>query len=215
MSNFEGLIDMHVHTNFSIDSEAKLVDYIVRAEELGLKGICLTEHADYNPDDPHYDYFSYPDYAAAIDREQKKLLKSSSELKLLKGIEFSEAHLYQEKLSVLKNKDFDVIMAAVHTISGGLIGTEELMLNYSAREIMSRYYDSLLEMVRYGEFDVLAHFDFPRRYTGTGFYHEFAEEISAILTEVVKNEIVLEINTSPVRRFSLEPMPSRKILQEY
>lgn len=215
MSNIDGLIDMHVHTNFSVDSEAELVDYIVRAEELGLKGVCFTEHADYNPEDPHYGYFSYPEYAAAIEKQQNILLDSTSELKLLKGIEFSEAHLYQDKLSDLKNKKFDVIMAAVHAISGGLIGTDRLMLNYSPREIMARYYDRLLEMVKYGEFDVLAHFDFPRRYTGNGFYHDFSEKISAIIKEVVKNEIVLEINTSPIRRVSLEPMPSRKILQEY
>ena len=38
--------DMHVHTEFSCDSEAKIVDYISEAKNKGITTICFTDHVD-------------------------------------------------------------------------------------------------------------------------------------------------------------------------
>lgn len=46
-------IDMHVHSNFSYDSKEDIANYIDKAKEMGIDGICLTEHDRYelNPDE--------------------------------------------------------------------------------------------------------------------------------------------------------------------
>jgi len=40
-------IDMHVHSNFSYDSKEDIANYIDKAKEMGIDGICLTEHDRY------------------------------------------------------------------------------------------------------------------------------------------------------------------------
>lgn len=42
------LIDLHCHTKYSYDCYLEPVDLIQRAKELGLDGICITEHCSYN-----------------------------------------------------------------------------------------------------------------------------------------------------------------------
>ena len=50
--------DMHVHTEFSCDSEAKIVDYISEAKNKGITTICFTDHVDLNNNDYGYNYYS-------------------------------------------------------------------------------------------------------------------------------------------------------------
>ncbi len=210
-----GLFDMHVHSSFSADSDTGLAEYAVRAGELKLKGLCFTEHADYNPGEEDYDFFSYQDFIISLKNLQDSLKKSNTELYLLKGIEYSEPHLYHKKFQELKEKSFDMIMAAVHWVKGGFVGDQEITAKYSPREIFSVYYDKLLKTAKFGGYDVLAHFDFPRRYLGAEAARGFARIESKILKVLIEQDIVLEVNTSPVRKAGLEPMPSARILSEY
>lgn len=43
--------DMHVHTEFSCDSDAKMEDYIEKAKASGIGTICFTDHVDLNTSD--------------------------------------------------------------------------------------------------------------------------------------------------------------------
>ena len=51
--------DTHMHSSFSLDSDTPMESMILRAMELGLDGICFTEHMDtdypsrYFPKIPH------------------------------------------------------------------------------------------------------------------------------------------------------------------
>ncbi len=36
--------DIHIHTEFSCDSEAKMEDYILEAKKKGITTICFTDH---------------------------------------------------------------------------------------------------------------------------------------------------------------------------
>lgn len=49
---------MHVHTEFSCDSEAKIEDYISEAKNKGITTICFTDHVDLNKND--YGYIIIP-----------------------------------------------------------------------------------------------------------------------------------------------------------
>ena len=210
-----GLVDMHVHSSYSADSDTGLAEYADRAGELGLKGLCFAEHADYNPAEEHFGFFSYQDFTLSFQALQDSLGEGKNKLFLLKGIEYSEPHLYSKKFQQLKKKKFDMIMAAVHWVKGGFVGNEEIIAEYPPREIFACYYDKLLKTARFGGFDVLAHFDFPRRYLGAEAAEGFAEIEREILKKLVEQNIALEINTSPVRKAGLEPMPSARILSEY
>lgn len=43
--------DMHIHTEFSCDSEAKIENYIQEAKRKGIPTVCFTDHVDLNTND--------------------------------------------------------------------------------------------------------------------------------------------------------------------
>ena len=65
------LYDTHMHSSFSTDSNAPMDDMVRKAMDLGLSGICITEHLD--PDFPT-DYF--PDDPAAFQANPAEVLKT-------------------------------------------------------------------------------------------------------------------------------------------
>ncbi len=50
--------DMHIHTEWSCDSDAKMGDYIGKAKKRGITTICFTDHVDLNTNDYGYNYYS-------------------------------------------------------------------------------------------------------------------------------------------------------------
>ena len=59
--------DSHMHTNFSGDSDALPESMIKQAILLGLPGICITDHLDYDyPDDPDLFLIDLPKYRKKI-----------------------------------------------------------------------------------------------------------------------------------------------------
>ena len=42
------LYDTHMHTEFSTDSDTPVTAQTERAEQAGLRGICITDHMDYD-----------------------------------------------------------------------------------------------------------------------------------------------------------------------
>lgn len=50
-------VDLHVHTEFSCDSEADMQDYIKTAIQNKMSAVCFTDHVDLNPDDYGYHYY--------------------------------------------------------------------------------------------------------------------------------------------------------------
>lgn len=66
------LWDTHMHTSFSGDSEASPESMIDRALELGLPGICFTDHLDYDyPQEPGLFFLDLPAYARTVHRLQE------------------------------------------------------------------------------------------------------------------------------------------------
>ena len=50
--------DLHVHTEFSCDSEAKMEKYVETALAKGITTLCCTDHVDLNPNDYGYNYYA-------------------------------------------------------------------------------------------------------------------------------------------------------------
>ena len=71
----------------------------------------------------------------------------------------------------------------------------------------------LLAVAKLGGFDVLGHFDYPKRYLKTE--AEEPELFDAILKALLANGGILEINTSPLRKGCDETAPGKEILDLY
>lgn len=202
--------DLHTHTTFSCDAEDTIEAMCQRAADIGLKAICFTEHVDYNPYDRGFNFFRVEEYLKEIDRMRSIYAK---DILVLSGIEFSEPHLYQEELRNFDQYDLDLILGSAHMLGKDFVGDAILENMYSREETEALYYKLLEESALYGNFDVLAHFDYPKR------YYKEASDISKysdrILRAIVKNDIALEINTGAYRKGLAESIPSIDIVNDY
>lgn len=180
----------------------------------GLSYICFTDHLDLNPTDENYGFYDYGRYSAAIDRVRAEY---GGRIQILKGIEFSEPHIFRREYEELLNKEFDLIMVGIHYVRLGVglhwFEDDRSFREYAAHDLFRHYYEDLLQAVKVGGFDVLAHFDNPKRYLPES--GQEAELIDEIMHELVSRDIVMEINTSPLRRGCQESAPDSDILKQY
>lgn len=75
------------------------------------------------------------------------------------------------------------------------------------------YWQEVLKTVQAGGFDVLGHIDFPKRYYGEIYYTEAV--IKEIFSTLLEKDIILEINTSSLRKGHAQTMPGKELLEIY
>lgn len=201
--------DMHVHTEFSCDSDAKMEDYIEKAKMSGIGTICFTDHVDLNANDYGYNYYS-------PDRFWKQFneIKSNVDVpvEILAGIEFGEPHLYEKYLKELTKYPYDFVIGSIHWI-GDMFPCQKVREQYSAKKFYTLYWKEVLKTVQTGGFDALGHIDFPKRYYGEIYYEEAV--INEIFRNLLDKNLVIEINTSSLRKGHAQTMPGKELLEIY
>ena len=201
--------DMHVHTEFSCDSDAKMEDYIEKAKASGIGTICFTDHVDLNTNDYGYNYYS-------ADRfwERFNEIKYNADMPIepLAGIEFGEPHLYEKNLKELIKYPYDFVIGSIHWI-GDMFPCQKVREQYSAKEFYTLYWKEVLKTVQTGGFDALGHIDFPKRYYGEIYYEEAV--INEIFCNLLEKDLVIEINTSSLRKGHAQTMPGKELLEIY
>lgn len=212
---FNYLVDYHVHTDNSFDSETTMYEQCQRAVEIGLKEIVFTEHFDLNPFDEGLDHCDYKIYSQQIE-ECRDIF--GDKLIIKKGLELGEPHIYYLKHEeYLKDKEFDFFLGSVHYLGNDLLGAS--CVGKNEREVYEEYFSEVLEIAKKGEFHVLAHLDVLKRYVPKHFKkfysQDYEEMIREILREAIRNDKGLEINTSGFRQTLGEPLPTIEVLQWY
>lgn len=201
-------IDCHMHSTFSIDG-SDTVDTMCRtAIEKGLKHITFTEHLEEGPTQKGYHYFKPELYTETLQRA-KELYQNELEVHI--GIEISEPYHYPKSIEIAK--DFDLRLGSLHNIGGIFVGNPELLRRHTFEKYYNLYYEAMLEMVEFGGFHVLSHMDFPKRYFEQSLYP--TSLIKQIFSSMKKNNIILEINTSPIRRGISACCPDDELLVYY
>jgi histidinol-phosphatase (PHP family) len=204
------LIDCHLHSTISSDAKSSIPDMCRSAIRKGFAAICFTEHLDMNPTDSNYLYYNHPNYVSEI---QKAKALFGDKLEIRMGIEFSEPHLYPADFERVAKEKFDFILGSVHAFQGTWAGAADALEKFSADEIYEMHYAQTLRMVQFGGFDALAHMDFPRRYIPDP--KEPSGLIDPILSALVRSNIALELNSSPLRKGLGFSLPGPILLQRY
>ncbi len=215
------MIDSHMHTRFSGDSEADPLDMIKAARERGLDGVCFTDHLDLDyQEEPHLfdlDIEGYLSYMADL----KKRYETSG-FKIYTGIELGlKSELAQKHHELLKEYSFDLVIGSVHVVNGRDPYYRSFYDGISAREAYRLYFDQVLSNIRsFDEYDTLGHLDYVARY-GLKYFNEplvlseYADQLEAILKHLILHGKALEINTGSFRYGMKEPNPSYDILRLY
>lgn len=213
------LIDVHIHSDFSFDSQEKTQNYLNQARKLNIPAIGFSEHYDYDAflDGADIGLTDIPKYIGYLN--ELKVRNSSPEI--LCGIElgYSEAAVRQYK-QLAENYDFDYIINSVHTLSSrGDSYYPEFFAGKTTKEAYTDYFNAVLKSVKATfDYQIIGHIGYVSRYrNGVDSkirYCDYSEIIDEILKEIIKSDKCLEINTSSGTAGS-EFLPDKDIIERY
>jgi histidinol-phosphatase (PHP family) len=208
--------DGHVHSQWSYDTDghASMAGASARALAIGVPAIAFTEHLDFTAweaadpmassglADGRWDAIRPLDLTGYLECVADCRRRYPG-LRILSGAEAGEPHLFAASAgSVISGAPLDRILGSLHAIAhdGRLVGVDTAFAVLPAAEVMHRYLAELARLVEGSPlFEVLAHFDYARRYwpPQAGRYDPaaFEEEHRVVLGALARSGRVLEINT--------------------
>ncbi len=137
------MIDLHIHSEFSVDSESKLEDIARVAKVKGLKYIGINDHYEMRFGKLKYG-FDTEEFLMAVD-------STESEVTILKGVEWG----WDCEGDVPKFDGFDYVSLSIHRCDEKIEDIDKCYEDFLKR---------MRDCVEKANFDVLDHFDFVRRY---------------------------------------------------
>jgi histidinol-phosphatase (PHP family) len=212
------LVDYHVHTSFSSDSPTPMEEQCRAAIVNGIQHIAFTEHEDYNPIDPCSFFYDYPSYVKEIERCRKIF---HGQLVIRSGIEIGEPHRFPTLAAkALGQHEWDFVLGSLHFLSSTVNSLAPEFASHLGdwRKSFAAYFTEMIALAHEGDFDVLAHIDYPARYNRDAFpnydIREFEPVISDVLREIIRRGKGIEINTAPMR-WGNNPNPPECVIRWY
>ncbi|MBE7065247.1 MAG: histidinol-phosphatase HisJ family protein [Ruminococcaceae bacterium] len=215
--------DMHTHSESSHDSVCRIEDMCLSQIEKGTRIMAVTDHFDTASFD-RYDIFTPIRNAYNTVGELNK--KYGEKCLILSGVEISESFWYPDVYEkVMKLAEFDVIIGSVHLVKYKKMTSAYSGIDFSLIDMdeiygfLDAYFNDVLTMVDFADFDILAHLTCPLRYI-VGKYKidielsRYADKIETILKKIIKKGIALEVNTSSLV-LTGDFMPSIEIIKKY
>jgi histidinol-phosphatase (PHP family) len=217
------LPDYHVHTFRCGHAGGASRDYVLKAIERGLAEIAFTDHVPL--------YFLPPDrrspklamredqldgYVAEV-LELRREFVGSIEVRL--GLEADYAEGFEEELGRwLAKADWDLVLGSVHWVAGGWIDAPHSARRFAderegAAALYREYYRLLAKAARTGLFDVLTHFDLPKKH-GHRPPPEVEDAEDAAIAAAREANVAVEISSAGLRKPARELYPSPRILEK-
>lgn len=183
------MIDQHVHSVYSIDSNEPMENYIKNTDS---KIITFTEHYDLG--DPFNDY---KDVTFDIIGQKEKMiaLESIYNVQMLQGIEIGYSRKHKDRIKEVLKHSFDVVLLSVHHNDD-----YDYMMDIKKKtkfELVEEYYTLIEEALDYGyDADVLTHMDFGLRLRGISLEElsTFEPQIKRILQKLIDQDMSFEVN---------------------
>ena len=213
------LWDVHMHTHHSGDSKAPVEDMVQSAIEHGLRGICFTDHLDY--DYPPDAMLFVPDMDAYYREILKTQEKHGDTFPIRWGIELGLSPSVVEKNNaILAKYPFDFVIGSSHVCHGLDPYYPQFYEGRTEDEAYREYFESVLENAKSpADFDVYGHIDYVVRYgpNKDAFfsYRKYADVIDEILRVLISRGKGIEINTGGFAKGLQHPNPTEDIIKRY
>jgi len=219
------LIDYHLHNHFSVDSETKTSDIAKKAIELGIEEICITNHIEtFEPKTGKGD-FSYDEAInrfAKIKKDIYETQKDFPDLPIKFGVELEYIPEWMDEMKrFIDDAGFDFLIGSVHEVDGIIISSSdlchELYEKVDEEYAYGKYFDLLYEMVEWGQFSVVGHFDICKKggisHFGPFRPEKYKERIMRILELMKQKGIGIELNAKCMHEHCNELFPHPDILK--
>lgn len=217
---FKNIVDLHVHTDNSFDGNYSATFFCEKAEMTELRAIAFTDHCEV--DQFNGEVHNEKGVFQAFFEIAKVRSAFRGKLLVLNGIELGQPAFDTETADkILSRFDFDQVIGSVHNLRGGedFYYMKDVPMD-EAKRLLKEYFDEIIIMLEWGNFDVLAHLTYPLRY----FYSqsglsidlsEFKEQTDKILRLTAEKNIALEINTAALRQPLQQLSPEVDLIKRF
>lgn len=215
------IMDCHNHSDLSPDAEDTAEDMVLQACKLSINYYAVTDHMEVNQyhDFPEYDYKAARKRALELIPALQE--KYGDKLNFGFGIELGQP--CEDKAlaeEILSTGCYDFVIGSLHSCKGY---DDFYFLDYAKTDayfILDLYFEQVLEMAKWGKFDVLGHLTYPLRYiTGEHGIEIDMSRYEGIIKEIfkalIKNDCGIEINSSGLRQKIGVPMPNEYYVKMY
>jgi len=213
-------LDAHLHTDLSPDSGVPLELYCAQAAERGVREIAITDHLDFMPGAPAYQYTSYKRREAMVRDAAERW---AGKVVIRFGVELTYESRYEDEIREhLRTHSYDYSIGSVHAIVDGpyvqpRIGT--FVAGKSLAEVVAPYFAEVELAIRSGLFDTLGHMDMCKRWLVPWFKAtDFAaapELYEPLLVALVESSTALEVNASGLRHHTGETYPGPWVVARF
>ncbi|MDR3318202.1 MAG: histidinol-phosphatase HisJ family protein [Clostridiales bacterium] len=213
------MIDTHLHTEFSDDSEQPPLELIARAKDSGqFELIIITDHVD-------KEYFN-PKVSGVKDFDKyfATLADASAALAFRGKVAFGIELGFTEKNRLIngelaRTQPFEYIINSVHEVDKRDCYFPAYFEGMERDEAYMKYFRAVLKSVSapyaYSTLGHLAYVERNAPFEDTAVkYSRFEDVLDEILTGIIKREVSLELNTSSAKA-STPIIPNAEILARY
>jgi histidinol-phosphatase (PHP family) len=216
-----GLPDYHVHTHRCGHAGGNSRDFVLKAIDRGLAEIAFTDHIPlyFLPEerrDPRLamreDQFE--DYLAEVLALREEF---RGRIAVRLGLEADYAEGHEETLAAwLSRAPWDLVLGSVHFVAGDWIdapGSAARFEEEGTERLYDEYYRLLVKAARSRQFDVLTHFDLPKKFGHRPAVRREAAEAGAI-SAALEGGCAVEISSAGLRKPVGEAYPEDRLLRQ-
>ena len=213
-------IDAHLHTDLSPDSRVPMELYAAQAFERGIPEIALTDHLDFMPGAPAYEYADYPRRQRLIGDLQERW---AGKVRIRFGVELTYQNRYEDEIREhLRTHSYDYAIGSVHATSDGPYHRSRVASFAAGKtlaEAVAPYFGEVAVAIRSGLFDTIGHMDQCKRWLlpwfPTSAYAAAPELYEPLLVALVESGTALEVNASGLRHPERETYPGPRVVARY
>jgi histidinol-phosphatase (PHP family) len=206
-------LDAHMHTDLSPDSMVPLELYAAQAHARGIREIAITDHLDFLPGAPAYEYADYGKREMIVRDAQARW---AGKVSVRFGLELTYESRYDAQIHEhLANHTYDYVIGSVHQVPYGPYSRHHIepwIEGKSLAQIVAPYFDEVTLAIRSGLFDTIGHLDnvkkwLTRWYTASDFA-AIPDVYEPVLRELAASGTALEVNSSGLRHAIRETYPA-------
>jgi histidinol-phosphatase (PHP family) len=214
-------LDSHLHTDLSPDSNVPVDVYCALAVERGIAEIAITDHVDFDPEDPAYGFRDYGTRERTVREAAERWAHQGLAVRF--GAELTYNRRWEADVREhLRRHAYDFTIGSVHDWPGSPYRAPDRAGWIAATrldDVLRPYFDEVVAAARSGLFDTIGHLDVVKRYLHP---HVAASALAGApelfedaLGAIVDYGVALEINTSGLRHDSGETYPAAWVVEWY
>ena len=211
--------DYHVHTARCGHAGGSMRAFVEAAIARGLSEIAFTDHVPlyFLPgDDPDPGIaMTAAELPGYVEEVRALNTEFAGRIDVLLGLEADYAEGHEPALAaILASHDWDVVLGSVHWVKGDWIDAPHSGARHEregSAALWSEYYRLLAKAAAAGFFDVLAHFDLPKKF-GHRMPPEAADAEAGAIRAAQAAGVAVEVSSAGLRKTVAEEYPSPPLL---